>query len=266
MREETPQQQEELELLRDSEWQRAQAGLQRLREIGAAMYFRTELEGIRHAFEPIEKVLACIDEGVEKRTFRMAGSGILMPIGDIVEYIRVNGIQGLYTHAGCGAAALAAKQEGWDGDPDEYAKEWAKKVSTAAGITYIGHIDMSELSRPMEFHDATCAYYIGGDRFSAAGVKKLPRGFHAHRKLGKEILSSLQLAVDIAMGDHGFGSDRFFVHPFRIIVVGNPNDDHRNFAALLKEVTPILLKYPGRVVVDGLDLDDEMIAHNPIAA
>lgn len=266
MQENIHQKQEELNLLKQGEWQNALAATQLLRELGAEGLFRSKLDTIRQAFEPIEKVLACIDEGVEKRVYRVAGSGILMPDEDIVNYIQTNGIEGLYTHAGCGAAGLAAKQSGWTGNVDEFAKEWATRVARKAGIEYLGHIEMTDLNRPHEFHDATCAYYIGGDRFSAAGIKELPRGFHAHRKLGKEVLSSLELAVDIAMGDHGFGSSRFFETPFRIIIIGNPNDEHRNFAALLKELTPILQKYPGRILPDGFDLGNEWLEAPALAA
>ncbi|GAC1412854.1 MAG: hypothetical protein NVSMB66_3180 [Candidatus Doudnabacteria bacterium] len=231
------------------EWQRQQEATKALREIGAEKYFRN-IDGIQRAFIPLEPIAVCMDERIMRRSWRLGGSGILMPKDKLIASLQKNGIQGITTHEGCGAAAMAADGSGLSAE--EYAKKWAREISEASGIPYVAHITAEEMIGPKHFHPATVAYYSGSNTFSAAGVKELPVGFHINRKVGSSVKHDLGLALMIAFGDHGFGKERFEQTKFLIIAPGNPNDSDRNAAALKREAEEIVARMD---LADFVDID-----------
>lgn len=241
-----------------AEWQRQQEATSKLREIGAEEYFRS-IDGIQRAFIPLEPVSVCMDERIMRRAWRMGGSGILMPKDKLITRLQKNGIKGITTHAGCGAAALAANGSGLSAD--DYARKWAMEISEASGIPYVAHITADEMIGPKNFHNATVAYYAGSGTFSAAGVPELPVGFHINRKVGNSLRHDLELALMIAFGDHGFGKERFQDTKFRIIAPGNPNDATRNAEALKKEAEAIVayMDLQGYVDIDAFNVPNEWL-------
>ncbi len=233
----------------DQEWNRQQAATKGIREVGAEEYFRS-LKNIHRAFVPLEPISVCMDERIQRRAWRMGGSGILMPKEKLIARLHRANIQGLTTHEGCGAANLAAKLAGSSLSADDYAKNWAMEISQASGIPYVAHITMEEMRGPKEFHNATVAYYSGSNSFSAAGISELPAGFHINRKMADSLTHDLELALMIAFGDHGFGAEKFREQKFRVIALGNPNDLSRNAEALEREARAVIDRMAAQKLID----------------
>lgn len=210
---------------------------------------------------------ACIDEGTPFGTIRLAGSGILQPGGAeaVAKILLEAGAEEVTSHDGCGAAALWTKNNGGDEKAaDEYGKKFARevvgKMSEISGkeIKY-RHISKEEMKRPEHLHVAKCAYYDGTGLFNPDNVAGLPEGFVVSRRfLDKEqALFNADLAVQIALGHHGFGDKFTKDESFVIFAVGNPKDKEFSAEKLLAELEPLVAKYGGRVKLESFSAPND---------
>lgn len=218
--------------------------VQGFREYAAA------IPGIQRAFVLDDRHLRCIDEGTPGG-IHLAGSGILLRdrAKEVCQHAVVNGI---FSHAGCGAAALYVKKAGLDiSDPDEAGKEWAKELAEALDVPYLGHIGTSELTRPPHLHTARVAYYDGTGEFDPSHVHGLPKGFVISRAYLDAVyaLQEAKVSADIALGDHGFGSLFTEQNPFLLVAVGTEKAQRQSLELELEEVAKT---YGGRVKVEGM--------------
>lgn len=214
------------------------------------------IEGHQSAFKLQDTSLRCIDEGTPGG-IHLAGSGILLDAATAAKYAESAKVDGVFSHAECGAAKLFAEKENLDPEAaDEYGIEWAKTLAERLKVPYKGHIEISQMNRPSGLHDARVVYYDGTGRFDYQGSTDLPKGFVIDRKYLDQsyALQELDVAIQIALGGHGFGDKFTPESPFLAIALTEKNGG-LDKAGLLSEAEGIAAKYNNRVSVQACEID-----------
>jgi hypothetical protein len=231
------------DMQRDIAWFNSERKMQELYKKGIGKML--EQENAETLFEDGESCLCCIDEGTDSGLFRAAGSGILLSDEEratLVDRLQAMGVKGVKSHEGCGAADKYCKDNNiTDKTVEEVAKEKAQQIAKELGVPYLGHIE--KLSRPAEFHYARTVYYDGTGQFNQAAVgEKLPPGFVISRRYldDKSSIDNLQLAIQIALGHHGFGKKITKDKPLMLVALGDPHDSMFDAAAMQKEMDDFL--------------------------
>ncbi|MBM4417800.1 MAG: flagellar basal body-associated FliL family protein [Chloroflexi bacterium] len=185
--------------------------------------FQTLFQGLpdrMRAFALKDTHLRCIDEGTPGG-LHMAGSGVLYQ--NAVEDLRGK-ITGIWTHENCGAAALYVKNKKIQTEsPDAVADDEAKKLAEKLGIPYLGRIAAKDMRRPTDIHTARAIYYDGTGSFDPTLIPGMPQGFIISRKLISDpayARAEVEVAIGIALGEHGFGSHFTGAHPLYVVIVG----------------------------------------------
>lgn len=243
--------------LRDKYWREQSEIVEKMLEVGVGKYFKN-IPDIDKAFKSEDKCLRCIDEGT-CGGIHVAGSGILLGEGKMLEYLKSGDIDGIYSHEDCGAAALYVKNYNLDASQAEnYAVDWAIKLAQKLNIPYKGHILINEMKRPKGLHVARVLYYDATGSFDSAKVSQLPRGFTVSRKFlnAADALEEALLAFKIASGEHGFGEKISQNHPFVIIPIASSGDPQFSLENLTNELKEITENGKGKVVVDGFAPDE----------
>ncbi|MFQ5541096.1 MAG: hypothetical protein ACE5F4_02530 [Candidatus Paceibacteria bacterium] len=183
-----------------------------------------------------------------------AGCGIL--IKDDVEKrqafvaaLKERGVTDVYSHAECGAVALYAEQKGIAlAEALLEADTWYRELADALGGTY--HADLAV--SPEGHHVAQTLYWDATGTFNPGKVPGIfPTGFvvtepvvgTAHAK------EHVDVALGIALGEHGFGTRFSAAHPFEIVVVAPSAEELMRIQALLE---PFVERHGGAVRIDGL--------------
>lgn len=241
-------------------WDEQEVIFEKIKHSGGFEQYMKSLANIDRAFEGKDLEVCCMDEGTPFGCMRFAGSLILNieNAEKIVPLLQSAGVRGVYSHAGCGAAALYATQNNLDPSRvDEYAVDWAKKFADKLSVPYKGHLgseNMPALKRPMEFHIARVIYYDGTGRFNPGHAADLLPGFVVSRRYhvhASDALNEVKIAISIAMGNHGFG-DLIDEHsPIHIVVIGDESNQEFSVDVLKKEVESIAGEYGGKVVVES---------------
>ena len=187
-------------------------------------------------------IVVCIDEGCccdahtgDNPELNLAGSGILYSVEDAAEMLAPHNPSVITSHDGCGAANLANK------DAQAFVKKLVDYLHKHHGMDVAHeHLCSDRMQRDNTLHEAVAVYYnTDGDvLFDASRVKDandaplLPKGFTIDAgALGEENgLRELDVAINIALGDHGFGSRFDHKHPFHVVLVGNDNDQKHKTA------------------------------------
>ena len=186
-----------------------------LREIakvgGMERYIQNHPEFNKDFFNKEKRCLCCMDERTAKGTLNLPGSGILIEGEKAQEAFRQRlqeaEIEGVYSHDGCGAAKLYAKEHGIN-DPNKAAVEYAQNLALKLGIEYKGHLKTSgDHPGRVVYYDTTG--YL--NRESPVWQEKMPTGFAISRHVlnEREGMDALLLAVKIAFSEHGEGFGRF---------------------------------------------------------
>ena len=245
---------ESVEAVMENKWMESQKQMRELYEKGIEGLLA--VESAETLFEKGESCLCCIDEGTDNGLFRVAGSGILLSDeerANLVDRLQAMGIKGVKSHEGCGAAEKYCKENGiTDKSVEEVAIQKAKDMATQLGVPYLGHIE--KVSRPKEFHYARVVYYDGTGQFNQAASKDiLPPGFVISRRLlhdmneddptenqYKPALDNTKLAIQIALGAHGFGKKITAEKPLILVALGDPHDSMFNADAMRRELNQLV--------------------------
>ena len=242
-------------------WQESQLVFSKIYKYGVRDYVDSLPSSVlRMAFNLHDRSLRCIDEGTPGG-IHVAGSGILLSVEEkqveltkVMSELRTAGVDGVYSHKGCGAARLYAETvKGQPDKSDEYAVNWGQKLARDLNVPYKGHI--VELSRPQEFHNARIIYYDGSGKFDPFRIKEIPDGFIISRYYldGGYAKEELGIALSIALGHHGFGDK--FTHDDPLIVSpieGITNDTEAlSLSSLIKEALDVTAQFGNRVIVQG---------------
>jgi len=201
-------------------------------------------------------VVGCIDErcGHQGAGYHLGlgGAGILVPKAQQQAYVTyiidtavnkgVNTIR-IYAHQGCGAARLSmGAGDHASGAVDKRAQwftsELAKKVKaelTNKGVLDVGVVDgylsSDEMLTPQDFHNAVGAIVdLTGDFDPTRKKEKegldFPPFFNVNGIFNYDhAMANIGVALNIAFGDHGFGSTRFnAARPFVITLFHNEEE------------------------------------------
>lgn len=229
----------------------AQQGMmKKIYEVGFAEYVK-DLPNLQDALDlesckvagNLNKCICCMDERTPYGV-HSAGSGILLSDADFDKYFEASGADSISSHTGCGAAKIYAERMGLLGDPDEIAKEWAKRKAKEKGVPYT-HLEVEKL-----FHFARVCYYDGTGRFNYKKVEGLPVGFVVGRKcMSKEAsLAECGVAKNIIFGNHGFGEGLLNEkNPFMLVAVA---ETHEEMESLKKELSEVV-GLGHTVIIDG---------------
>lgn len=241
-------------------WQESRVIFSRIYATGIRKYFEG-LPNLGKAFELEDRSVRCIDEGTPGG-IHLAGSGILLSTDEkraelerILEELRGAGADGVYSHAGCGAAKLYAETVKGDHDPNNaegYAIEWAQALAKLLQAPYKGHI--TDLKRP-DFHNARIVYYDGSGRFDPFRMREIPDGFIISRYYldQRYAMEELRIALSIAFGHHGFGDKFTEDSPLIVAPIEKFVTKRRNISLpeLEEEARQVASQFGGRVVVEG---------------
>lgn len=233
-------------------WGKQSSVVSQLRKLGAEKFFHG-IPDIEQAFHPGDRWLCCIDEGCSGGV-NLAGSGILLGVEGAAAIAKAAGVTAVTSHEECGAAKLWAQQAGKDTSAsDDYGKQFAAALAKQLDISYC-HLPLSEMARPAGLHVARVIYYDGTGKFDPARVPEVPPGFVISRRfLTKDYaMKECEIAVSIALGDHGFGKLFTPDEPLLIIVIGHPTDTALTLEKLKPEVQPLAIAQGARLAVDGL--------------
>jgi len=238
----------------EQEFQQQNRLLEKIYESGMQAYIQ-DTPDVNKAFNLSDRDLRCIDEGTPGG-LHGAGSGILLGSGTAAKIYKPAGVTGVYSHEGCGAAALYAKEKGLPADEaDELGRQFAQELAAKLGVPYQGHISFGQMRRPEAPHIARVAYYDGTGSFDYSKIKELPPGFIISRRWLPEgnAQQELKIAIDIALGQHGFGGLIDDKNPFVISSIGNQDLTVEDLA---QEIQSLAAEYGGRVKVDGFSAPD----------
>lgn len=194
--------------VKSREWERQQPLFDKIRTAGFEAYVKS-LPDAERLFALRDHNLRCIDEGTPGG-LHAAGSGILMEKEAAAQFAKAAEVDGVWSHEGCGAAALFTKEHGQDPKfSDQIAQSWAKELARRLNVPYRGHVAKSELRRPSEFHNARVVYYDKTGRFDPSASPDVPNGFVVTRRYNRpeNAARDLDVAIFIALGDHGFGEN-----------------------------------------------------------
>ncbi len=208
---------------------------------------------LNNAFILKDLAVRCIDEGTPGG-IHLAGSGILLNVDKAAEILQKAGVNQIYSHEECGAAGLYARNNNLDLDQaDEYGKKFAKDLAAKMGISYQGHLEIDQMSRPSGLHIARVVYYDGTGKFDYASNLQLPQGFVISRRFISRdyAIEELKISIDIATGDHGFGSMIDSENPFLIVAIGDAENQEYSLNNLQQELGEVVLAYPKKVKLDG---------------
>ena len=225
-------------------WDGQRAAVQNLLLRRAAL---PRLPEFQAAFALADRTLRCVDDGAEGG-LHAAGSGILLGLDPAVERVRLARVDGITSHENCGAVLAWCRQAGLDpARSEQVAEEWARRLASAAGVPYRGHLSLAEMSRHDPFHAVIVVYYDGTGRFNPAAYAELPRGFVISRRYFDA--GDLDLCLGIAFGEDGFGAWFTPEKPLYVVAVGDPADPQFSCAALESELRPRLFAWQERVAL-----------------
>lgn len=243
----------EREELKTVAWEEEKEAIRKMGEIGVEAYLKS-LPEFRRAFNFHDKYLRCIDEGTPGG-IHLAGSGILMELDEAKKVLQAADAEGIYTHDECGAAKLYAKAEGLDLEyADDYCREWVKSLCEKTGLPYKGHISINEMKRPSGSHIASVIYYDATGKFDNT-TPGMPSGFVISRKYLETDYAKkeLEVALDIALGGHGFGHLFTTELPLHVIIFSDNSAD-LSIGKLAKEIEPVTSKHGSRIVIDSITI------------
>lgn len=247
----------------DEAWQNQSAALGHVRSMGGfSDYIAENPELAQHLTSGHCKTVCCMDERIapSQDGIAVAGSGILIKDDPekrqlFIDALKARGVTKLTSHDECGALGIYAKAKGLSIDEaEQHMTDWLKELATELNIA-----EMKRLPVEFNFHNAVCAYVVLTENFTLKEADGFPSGFQISAPnidrvvSGEDLLAQVGVAVNIALGEHGFG-DRFTEeNPFVIVVVAN-NDDERKQLTGDTGLTNLVEANAGRVVIDSFVL------------
>ncbi len=194
------------------------------------------------AFNPEDRSIRCIDEGTPQG-IHIAGSGILLSLEEVGRIISdIDEVDGIYSHENCDIAALEVERKSIDKDPNKLAQRAAKEIAAEVNLPYLGHISSENMKRPADTRTARVVYYDGTGSFDWSQVDGLPTGVTISREYlySDYAKDELEISLDIAFGNSGFGNLFTSDNPLLIIILAETGEMKDR---LQQEVKSVLSNY-----------------------
>ena len=193
------------------------------------------MPGFKESFCELDTIDCSDGRVLDGRKIGIAGSGLLLSPVERKNFIEKykSKIKSVTAHADCGAAAKKFASLDRNQIPvgintaDEYGVYCAKNLATELGANY-EFLNREEMAN--EYHNETALVLDQSAEFDSTNLKGFPAHFvcsGAGLGFSEDYMKSeLETLVGIALGYHGFGSERFNAeNPFYIMVSANtPND------------------------------------------
>ncbi len=225
---------------------------------GSQSYF-FKLENKNSLFSDLDRVdCTCMDEGCSYGKVRIGGSGILHDKGldYVAEKMLQAGVTEVTSHDWCGAAGIWTKLNNKELEKsDDYGRDFAlelvNKMKDLSGEDIKHrHMDKAEMLRPKELHTARSVYYDGVGGVNPISLTDMPSGFVVSRWAFDidHSVANVKIAIEIALGGHGFGELFTNDNPFLVIVVAN---DETQLKELKNELKDLVVEYKDQVELVG---------------
>lgn len=236
-------------------WNRDQKAFEILLELRNKLPQELYGEKWEDAFAKQPTAVVCIDERVslgdpEEPEIGIAGTLVLMDDEEFritLEKLKNAGVNRVTYHEGCGAAALAKNIKNDSREVLEVAKGAAQNVCRSLDLNSeaqcVGYSDEAhiEMAGDPRFHNARAIVVDGTGKFNPA-LLEFPSHFllSAFYEPGLSYTAKeLEVALSIALGDHGFGKERFAKEPIAVVLVGGQGEYaleelHKNLSKVLE--------------------------------
>ncbi len=202
--------------------------------------------GFDEAFKDLDTI-DCSDGWVlDGKKIGIAGSGLLLSSEERAKFVEnyKGKIKEVTTHRDCGAAALKFKSLSAEEIPagienaDEYGTYCGKKLAADLGANH-RFLTMEEMAN--NYHNEVAIVLDQTGRFDSTNLKNFPPHFvctGAGLGFSPEYMKAeLETLTGIALGHHGYGTERFNGdNPFYIVVAAKNAEDQANWMAVAKEV------------------------------
>lgn len=208
--------------------------------------------------------VCCMDGRVASHedAIAIAGSGILVKDNKqararLVDFLRSKNVQKVFLHEDCGAVGLYAKSKNISRNEAEHeAFEWAQELTFLIG----GEEEPETLPVAIDFHSEACVYLELTDRFSLRDTSSFPTGFQVTVPVVSlsDAFAQVDVSLNIAFSDHGFGNRFTRDVPFSVVVVAKSSEELRSMQ-LNHELMQLVARYDGRAVIDGFVLPTQSL-------
>jgi hypothetical protein len=242
----------------DIAWNKANVLLEQLNAGKKLSEILSVGEVIKAMENPLDTI-DCSDERVQAgKKIGIAGSGILLPDAEKVQFIETyrGKIKTVTAHEGCGAAAL--KFQGMTALPegvtnaDELGAYYAKQLALDLGAEYRY---ITELTN--HFHDGKAIVVDATGKLDSAELTDLPPHFVCTGfGLGfspEYMEMEISLLAGIAIGHHGFGERFTKDQPFYLLLFADDYTQAENARVVLDKIAT---KFDGKIKVDVMVLDE----------
>ncbi len=242
----------------EEEWRRTSNRMEEIRSAGGFSALATEYpKEIKEIVSHEGECVFCMDGRVapKENGVAIAGSGILIkndPIARdlLVRTLRAQGIHKVFLHEDCGAVGLYAATKGISQErAQEDAQQWAKELTLLLG----GTDEQAEtLSVALDFHNEQLVYVTLSEHFCLKDAPDFPTGFQVDAGVVSfaNVLAQVKVAIDIALGHHGFGERFTKKNPFTVVVAAR-NEDELKTTQDNPDLVQLTAPHDGRVIIDG---------------
>lgn len=217
------------------------------------------IPGFKESFRELDTIDCSDGRVLDGHKIGIAGSGILLPEKDraiFIESCKRRKVKVLTAHANCGAAEDKFKTLKPEEIPegvttaDEYGIYCAKKTSQELGAEY-KFLDRDEMAS--KNHNEVALVLDQSGEFDSTNLENFPAHFvctGAGIGLSPEYMKiEMGILVGIALGHHGYGSERFTAeNPFYIIISANNLHDFVKWEEVAKEA---ISQFGDKVQVKG---------------
>ena len=204
------------------------------------------LPGFKESFHDLDTIDCSDGRVLDGKKMGIAGSGLLLSPEERTKFVEnyKGKIKEVTTHRDCGAAALKFKSLKPEEIPegvmssDHYGTILGKQLADELGAKH-RFLDMKEMAS--KNHNEIGLVLDQTGRFDSTNLESFPPHFvcsGAGLGFSQEYMKSeVETLTGIALGHHGYGSERFTAeNPFYIMVAAKNAEDQANWIAVAKEV------------------------------
>jgi len=216
------------------------------------------LPSFKESFRELDTIDCSDGRVLDGHKIGIAGSGLLLSEKERLNFIEgfKGKIKTLTAHADCGAAALKFKSLKPEEIPegvtssDEYGIYCGKKLAQELGADY-KFLNREEMSN--EYHNEAALVLDQTAQFDSTNLEKFPAHFvctGAGLGFSEDYMKSeIETLAGIALGHHGFGTERFnAANPFYIIISA---DNLHEFVKWEEVANEAISKFGDKVSIKG---------------
>lgn len=207
------------------------------------------------------KILICVDDRLPGSSslpagadyVHMAGEGILNPNG--VKDLRRARIMEIIPHRDCGAKGIYARETSQGGNSDDLGLAAVRILADQLGVPINRFVRADEMVTNTHYARVTYYDFTSEGVFNWSRVPDMPPGFiisRTHLSDPGYAQQEAGITVDIALGEHGFGSRFTQRTPYYLVAVGDDATGSAMMNRVIDELNGVAAKYQPKVEVDSM--------------